>query len=464
MKKFTKVLCGIMGVAFLVAGCSSVPDIKNTSKEVVYNGTAATMVDGYLYYGNTFADYTEFTNDKDYQKNAKKAYLARLNTNIELASKTKDYSPKNVDKVAEEVVGQANGFMFALGNYIYYTTPKREQSENDEGKLVYTFNYSTIYRSRLNGDKKEALYKTEAEIKQIEVLKFSGKYYLVFLAGNKLVKIQLGDKTKTTTLATKVESAVLPKTYEKNKEQSTLDWNGQIFYTYAKEVKDNPDITGSVMAKVSVATGEKADVDFKQGKTISLIARERDTIFYTIDSKTYKLDTNEEGTISVNSENYLYYNAAITGVDLIASNQSIKGYLLKSGDNLVFKTNDGTSVLNCKNGDTALKNVAFVNGRNVYLETETGIYLANLGEVVVENGVAQNVDCTEVVKMTKMKEGEYAFDGDYIYFYAQLENATDEETITDSDANFYLYRTSVGGKGKNAYELLSYTTLKARHS
>ena len=38
------------------------------------------------------------------------------------------YRPKNF----EEVVGQENQFMFVLGQYVYYTTPKKEQSTNSD--------------------------------------------------------------------------------------------------------------------------------------------------------------------------------------------------------------------------------------------------------------------------------------------------------------------------------------------
>ena len=181
MKKITKLLCGILGVAFLATGCATVGNIKNSDNELIYNGNAAVMVDGYLYYGNSFADITAdtFKNLNDYKNSAKLSYLARLNTNIELAATSNNYSPKKVEKVAEEVVGQKNQFMFVLGQYVYYTTPKKEQSTNSDNKLEYQFSYSTICRSKLNGDDRKELYKTEAEITKIEVLKYSGKYYIV---------------------------------------------------------------------------------------------------------------------------------------------------------------------------------------------------------------------------------------------------------------------------------------------
>ncbi|MBR1890618.1 MAG: hypothetical protein IJ817_02920 [Clostridia bacterium] len=461
MKKLSKVLCGILGVAFLATGCATVGNIKNSESEIVYNGNIASVVDGYLYYGNSFADYESFTNDSSYKTSAKLSYLARLNTNIAIAAKSKDYSPSNIETVEKEVVGHNKSFMFVLGQYVYYTTPKREQSENDSGKLEYNFACSKIYRSKLNGDSKKAVYTTDDEIKQIEVLKAGGKYYLVFLAGEKLVKIELGSKLKTTTIATGVGSVALPKTYEKNKEQSTLDWNGYIYYTTTRKVDDNTDITGSVVSKVSVTGGKAAQVGFIQGKTISFVGRERDVAFYTLDSKTYKLDTNVSGQIALNSDAYLFYNSEISNINLIASNVSEKGYLFKAGDDIVYKTTNGDSaVLRFENGSTSISTIMFVNGRTIYLQTAEGIFCKDIGSVTITNGVAQTLEADVVVKMLDIKTGLYAFDKQYVYFYAHLEDVDGDEG-TEIDDYYYLYRSRVGS---GSYELLSYTYRTSRHS
>ena len=93
MKKFLKVLCFIFGFGFLLAGCATVGNITNSNSEIIYNGNSAVLVDGYLYYGNAFADISGFSSDRDYKTNARVSYLARLNTNA-LEAKSEDYSPK----------------------------------------------------------------------------------------------------------------------------------------------------------------------------------------------------------------------------------------------------------------------------------------------------------------------------------------------------------------------------------
>ena len=467
MKKITKLLCGILGVAFLATGCATVGNIKNNDSELIYNGNAAVMVDGYLYYGNAFTDINgdSFKNLNNYKESAKLSYLARLNTNIELAAKTNDYSPKEVSKVAEEVVGQENQFMFVLGQYVYYTIPKKEQSTNSDNKLEYQFSYSTLCRSKLNGDDRKELYKTEAKITKIEALKYNGKYYIVFLAGENLVKIEIGRKYKASTIATGVTGIAIPKTYEKNKEQSTLDWNGMIYYTTARSVEDNTDISGTVMSKVSVEKGNAVQVGFVQGKTISLVGRERDVIFYTIGSKTYKLDTNKAGQVALDSSSYEFYSAAISNIHLVASSARELGYIFSANSNLVYKKVEGESaVFKFESNGTSVSNIAFVNGRTIYLESVTGLYSADISNITITNGEQKTIECTEIVTMTAMHEGLYSFDGKYIYFYAQLEKENDEDKITETDGNYYLYRTRVGGSDKYSYELLGLTQAKERHS
>lgn len=466
MKKITKLLCGILGIAFLATGCATVGNIKNSDNELIYNGNAAVMVDGYLYYGNSFADVSgdAFKNLNDYKNSAKLSYFARLNTNIDLAANTNNYSPKHVESVAKEVVGQANQFMFVLGQYVYYTIPKKEQATNSENKLEYQFSCSTLCRSKLNGDDRKELYKTDDKITKIEVLKYKEKYYIVFLAGEKLVKIELGKNCKASTIATGVSGVAIPKTYEKSKEQSTLNWNGMIYYTHARNVEDNTDISGTVLSKVSVAGGDASQVDFIQGKTISIVGRERDIVFYTIGSKTYKLDTNVAGQIALDSESLKYYDAAISDVHLIASNVRELGYLFKSNDNLIFKTTAGDSaVLKFQKEGTSVSSVALVNGRTIYLGSTTGLYSADISNLVITNGAQQVVECEEIVSMTSIHEGLYSFDGKYMYFYAQLEDAKEDEKITEKDANYYLYRTRVGKNDRYAYELLGFTQTADRH-
>lgn len=465
MKKITKVLCGILCAGLFLAGCASVSNIKNSSNEIVYNGTAATMVAGYLYYGNAFeSNVSGFDNTTDYKNSAKLSYLARLNTKINLAAKNGKYSPKSVEQVTKEVVSQDQSFMFVLGDYVYYTAPKTEQEKNDSGKLEYDFDSTKFFRSKLNGDSKKAFYSTTAKISSIEVLKTKGKYYIVLLEDGKLVKFELGKSVKKTIIDKNVTSVGMPKTYEKSKDQSTLDWNGYLIYTKAATNENSTDISGTDVLKVALSGGNPVTLGHVLNKTINIVGRERDEIFYTQDSTTYKFDASSTSLGTTE-----YYAGEISGVNLIATKESVKGYIFKANDKMIYKTaSNKTGLLKFKYDDNDVSGeIVAIDERMVYIATTSAIYKVDLSEVFERNESGEvTKNLTKIVEMASIHQGNYAYDGKYVYFYAQLENEEPEEgetaeTITDFDANYYLYRAKVTG---TTYELLSRTKTAKRHS
>lgn len=483
MKKITKMLCAVLGVGFLVAGCATVGSIKNSSDEIIYNGNSAVMVDGYLYYGNSFADFSAFTSDSDYKKSASMAYLARLNSNIDLASKSKDFTPNGVEKVATEVVGQANDFMFVLGDYIYYATPNRQKVLDEEGKSSHYFNYTTLFRSKLNGDNKQKIYTTNGEVSQIEVLKFDSKYYIVMFAGTDLIKIELGKKIKTEIFAEDVKSAAIPKTYQKDKIGSTLIWNGYVYYTADKKDEDNSDITGSVVYRTKISGGETEEIFFEQGKTISFVGREKDVLFYSMsggETEIYKSDLigdNSKGGFR-NKRVRFYSASSISNLVLIATENVEYGYIFNTASNAVaFVSKDGSrsGVISLNKDGQALSGfkTLFVSGRTIYMSTTTGLLKADVSSVF--NGGSTNINCETIVTMTAIYDGDlYAFDGKYIYYYAKLEEVEkDEEDEANikagkeedkTDDNYYMYRVRVGSSFTDDYELLGKSQLKWRQT
>lgn len=465
MKKGAKLLCGILGVAFLATGCATVGNVNNTEKEVIYNGNAAVCVGDYVYFGNSLADYTTFTSDSSYKTAAQVSYLNRLNAAVKFSATSKDYSPKDLEKVNDEVVGQSNNFMFALGDYIYFSTPKREQEKDDKGVPQYVYSHSTIYRSKLNGDNKSAIYKTTGDISNIEVLKYNGKYYIVMLEGTNLVKIEVGNNYSSKVIAKDVTSIAIPKTYQKTNEQSTLDWNGQIIYTTSRKDEDNADINGTKVSKIAVDTEKTKTVFEEQGVSVNLLGRERDVVFYTIDSVSYAFDTNASGAIDLKSSAYKIYGASISDVNLIATNQRELGLLYTSNSKTIYRTTSGVNgVLNFKaNGESVSASVVTVSGRTVLLASSTGLYKADLSTVYEreENG-SVDVECQTIATHSAIKSDLVSYDGKYVYYYAQLENVEEDESITETDSNYYLYRAEVNRE--NDYQLLSLTQTSDRHS
>lgn len=478
MKKTTKLLCGLLGVGFLLAGCATVSPIKNNDSEVVFNGNSAVMLnDSYLYFGNSFADSSAFANDGDYKNSAKLSYLARLEAGATLSAKDGDYSPKGVERVTKDVAVHGKSFMFALGNYVYYLSPNRKKFENDEGKLVQQYGYSTLYRCKLNGDKKKELFTTSAEVTQIEVLKYENKYYLVMLAGSDLIRFELGNKVKRQTIATDVTSVALPETYQKDKVGSSLDWNGNIYYTKALKDDDNSSVSGTSIKKLSIAGGEEIEVGGGQGQTFSMVGRKGDVVFYTYDGETYKKDTNEN-TRFTTANSDLFASSEVSNIYQVY-NDNVLGYIYTANSATVYQTNagvTGTLTLNYQDASVSDYDILLVTGRTVYLSTTSAIYTADVSNVFAGNGSV--AECKALVKMAEgsIYDGNrYAFDGTYLYYYAKLQeveseddDSNDSEEEKATDEHYYMYRTKVGtnadAEPKTPYELLSLTENSDRHT
>lgn len=491
MKKWTKVLClcllvGLFTICTLT-GCATVGNVKNNYNELIYNGNSAVMVDGYLYYGNSFADISALSGDGSYKASAKNSFLARVNTNAELSSKTIDHSPKKVENVSTEVAGYSNSFMFVLGNQIYYATPNRQKVSQD-GNASYQYGYTCIYRSKLNGDNKKKLYTTSAEIKQIEVLKEGKTYYIVIFAGDKLVKINLSN-SKASTIAEGVTSVAMPKTFQKDKIGSTWGWNEFVYFTKALSVESGSGATGNVVSRVKLSDGKVEEV-YNNNSDITFIGREKDVIFYT-ETNSGSAETYMKNMTTSNGS-FANYDARIPSSISDIHTVSVKttekdengetqtktndlGWIYTVGSNLGYRTVGGRSGYVSFSDGTQFSTykLLFVDGQMIYLSTTTGIFTVDLSNVF--SGESTTVEAKAVVTMTAIHEGAlYAFDGSYIYYYAKLEeiepekDENGEEKEPETDDNYYLYRAKVGraenvGADKN-YELLGLTSINSRRS
>jgi len=453
MKKWTKILCCVFMFALILTGCATVSNINNVEKEVIFNGNSAVMVGEHLYFGNSFASYDKFTSDGDYKASAKKSYLARLNTANKISVEN-DFSPVGVENVAEEVAAHGKSFMFVLGQDIYYATPNRQKATNSEGETGNYFNYTTLYRSKLNGDKKTKLYTTNGEVSNIEVLKFEGKYYIVLLAGESLVKIDLSNG-KSFELAKGVKSVALPKTYQKNKVGSTLNWNGYIYYTIDRKDEDNESISGTSVYRVLISNAEQEYVVHNQGVSVSFVGRERDVIFYTKGSEIYVSDLtgNNDRNAFVNTQKRFYSASTISGLSVVCasganvSENNVLGYVFMNNSKLCYSKDGATGNVKFTNEigtEISSYKVLMITGQTAYLSTTSCIFKADLSSVF--KGQNSTVTCTTLVEMEGIYDGAfYAFDGKYIYFFAQLQKIEtgSEEESAEADENYYLYRTKV---------------------
>ena len=224
-----------------------------------------------------------------------------------------------------------------------------------------------------------------------------------------------------------------------------LDWNGDVYFTRTN------DEGKTEVCRVAVAGGDV--VISWRSNSLTLVGREKDQIFYTENSKTYKYDANTKASVQ-------FFASAASEIYLIAADGFEEGYLLTANDVTTYIPKEGTpsSLTFNSNGAALSAKIIAINGRTIFLSTTTGIYQVSLSDALAGN------DCLVLAEMTAINQTLYAYDGNYIYFYAQLENVEEDETITEKDANYYLYRTRTYNNARESYELISLTETEDRHS
>lgn len=456
MKKF-KLLAGIFATAVLVTGCATVSNVVGPNgksvyyDDIVYNQGQVVLVEDYLYYGNSYADSS--ASGFNYSASEKNGYLARLNVEENLkfdSSVTDEYktstSPKGILKVNQRFVGYQNQYMFALGSYLYFTSANTHK----DSSLANDYTRVSLFRVKFNGDKFEEFgtYKHDSNSIITAQKGSDNNYYLIISepAENStynLYSIKIGDK--------------LGKAQQLNK--YTAD---------GKEVIDSIQTavacdTGSTIKNIvytvksltsGLDTSEVKSVDFATGEVVSLdsgvassqtklLGRSKDVVFYS-----YSLEgINEIYFKNLNGgDNYFnpvpankFYNASeIKNIKPVG-----QGYVFVSASSgsLMYKTLDVTTDAVLLSTSSNFSDILFTENNYVYLSDSTSIKRINVleSEREIEN----------IVTMNSIISGQCGYDGQNIYFYAQLEEKPEDNT----DENYYMYKTDKLGN----YQLIGKT-------
>lgn len=471
MKKWAKILCCLSLFALVLAGCcgaGTVSNIRNTQQGIIYNGNIAARVGDYLYFSNSYQ--SGFTDDASYQAAAAAGFLGRVDLN-NLNAKDDVHSPKAVGNVTSEVVGNENAFMFVLGQSIYYATPHTQMLETDDNKYDHNYRYTKLYRSDLNGKNKNNFYTSTAEVTSIEALEFNGNYYIVMLAGTDLLAVNLANNSPYV-LASDVTSVAIPKTMQQGDRTSSADWNGFIYYTKSYTDEHNPNAQGTDVKRISVAGGDEKLVT-SVDDSISLIGRDGDTIFYTENSKSYYSNVSSDDAEKVDgfvSTKTSLFDTAVTDVKAIkttiageTTQTKTLGYIFYSSTSLAYNFDGKQGAVVVQNGSEAALSsykVLVVSGESVYVSTTSGIYKVDLSNLAANDGKASY---TTVATMTNIYDNDgdfYAFDGNYLYVYAKLQDLhptdNEEDVLTSTDETYYLHRVRTDGSG--TIQLLSYVS------
>ena len=463
---FIKVLLLIICMAFILTGCATVSDVRNPDgsriyfDDIVYFEGQIAVIGDYVYYGNS---YTASDGDSfDYNAAAETGYMSRLNIGSTLQYSSEEDedgyvnpSPIGVEQVDDErLIGYQNQYMFALGDYIYFTSANTHRTSNLENDYTQV----TLFRVKFNGDKLQEIDTFRYDENSVITAEkgSDGNYYYIIYSPTtsdaesyNLYSIRIGDRIgDTVTLAEDVNSVTVCD------ENSTIK---NVVYTVDSERTDRA--TTAVKA-VDFATGDVTDYGNNTDvvrTTTEMLERIGDIVIYsytdqnTVARVCYKNLVTDDKYFS--GDKQFYTLSPISNIQ-----EAGDGYIFVSDttSSVMYKTTLGTEVdekILLTSADYT--DILFVDGDYVYYSNDTSISRINVRDNQIQT----------MVSMTSIISGQCGYDGDYIYFYAQLEDTsssddsdTSDEDTTQADANYYMYRvdkTGANSDGEYAIELLS---------
>ena len=431
MKKHLLTLCSfVFCVALILSGCATVSDVYKDGKSIFFDDIAyfegqVAVVGDYLYYANGYADIT--ASDFNYSSASKNAYLSRvkISSNFDYASGVEDRqntSPKGIEKVSNKLVGYKNQNMFALGSYLYFTsanTHKTNTMENDYTQV-------SLFRVKFNGDSQEELGTFKHDDNSIlRAVKDGDNFYYLITAP--------ADDSKIDVYSIKIgDNAGKPKKIVKDAESVALcDENSSIknviYTTDAEDFQTSTDCVKAV--KLDGTELDNLD-DGVAGTTITLNGRSGDEVFYAYtqkgsDPEVYHRNIGGQATSFASGERF-YSAKKINNVQ-----SADEGYIFISDSSKALMYKSFSAVPTRLLESSEYTNLLFVDGEYVYYSNSTSISRISVATQEKE----------ELVKMTAIISGQAGYDGEYVYYFAQLEGQEEE----NKDENYYLYRVDKVG-------------------
>ncbi len=131
MKKRIKYIFALLlCLCFVLSGCST--NLEMPKGEIDSQGGSVVCIGNYIYYANTFVDYTSLSGNANTDSTTKQNALYRLKTD-DFGNTTKDDDEliENIEKVKDKIAGFNNSNMFIVGDYLYFTSPNTHK--NKEG-------------------------------------------------------------------------------------------------------------------------------------------------------------------------------------------------------------------------------------------------------------------------------------------------------------------------------------------
>ena len=416
MKKSIKyVLALVLCLCFVLVGCT--PKLEMPKGNIDSNGGSVVMVGDYVYYANTFVDYSSLSGNANEDKTTNQNALYRVKTD-EFGYTTRDDDDfiENIEKVTTKISGFNNSNMFVVGNYLYFTSPNAHKNKKGED----LFKQTTLFRVKLDGTGRQEILSTETTQGKFFLVTEETPYLLVF-DNSKIIKLTIGDKLgKIETLVSDVLDVVFPTNYGK------LD---AFYYTTDISEQDKTaGLSGNYLHKFDLTNNNQSLISRNERETISLVAFEDGKLYYKrLDAETkdslYYSNTMQE--TFENGEKVLTAVGETTSKD--STTDVISKFSIINEDNYVFEYNKKI-MLNTET--TPLVNeeakIEKIYGDYVYYSTSKGLFRISYKDKKVQT----------VAEISNIKQGEGAVDiaGEYVYFYAK--------TANNSTDTYYCHRAN----------------------
>lgn len=422
----TFVTCLIVSV-MLVSGCVQPLKTAPTTTSNIEKMGDVLVYDDYIYFANAFKSYTALKKDDNNTGRVTNEALYRVKLNDKAIEYDEEANmPKNVELVVSKVAGSEHSFLYSIGKYIFFASPNAHKDKSSADK----FELTSYYRINTDGTGLKEFYITKQEVSQQAILNIDNKYYLIFVEGTSLIKIEIGEKIGSpVVLASKITEAVFAEKY-------TTFTDRYAYYTTAIEDSlKNQGINGIYLNKVDIVSGTVTELNknYYANKTIKPVCVTFGNFYFTMnaeDSKTYY---------------YSYTNGDLQSnasqITLPIDNITISDFsVIKSINNDIYHifkiSTDNTKKTYClKSGDKDFEQNLLIDNDVVFLFTNRDyLYYAIEKQGIYRISVLDKEPQTVVLNQD-FKTSNMGFDGKYVYFYAISEN--------NQTGTYYLHRTNI---------------------
>ncbi len=426
MKKiFTYLACLLLCVSFLLTGCGTKLNVP--TGDILSNGGSVVTVGDYVYFANTYVDYSSLSGNDNTEKTAEHNSIYRVKTN-EYGFTTTDEDGKieNVEKVYSKISGFDNENMYVLDKHLYFTSPNTHKEDNGTDR----FDLTTLYRICLDGTGLKEIYTTTESRGEFFFATDdeNNENYVLIFDNSKVIKITIGKSiSKPTELVSDVTDVVFPTQF------GEID---AFYYTKALSEEDqDAGLTGNSLYRYDITSNESSFLVQDNYNAITLVCYSDGMLYYkqdTGDSIAYYYSISNFNSFGSDCVQWTV-DGEIDGTDNIANFTPInaKNVVYEAYSKIFLATKGEENKANyiILVGEDA--NIELVYGDYVYYTTANGLYRISyrdkIPQTLAEMSNIQQGACDLVYNEVGNPE--------YIYFYAQLSTNT-----TDT---YYCHRANI---------------------